>query len=250
MLERRYRHTSRKRGSASSSARKAVMRRVIQWVRQRFEHGARPPSTTASYWDRRARQLGARAVYNIGHPVENLGKVDEQQRLMLLPLLQGLLDGTERNVLDLGCGTGRFSSVLAELTQGRVKAIDVSREMLAMAPKNTRVEYLEGSATSLPFPESTFDLVWACLVLGAVRGEDLHAACGEILRVSRPGGLLFLVENTTNRSDGPSWAFRSSAEYMALLPRFDLRVLSGYLDLGESITVMAGRRRCEQESQR
>jgi ubiquinone/menaquinone biosynthesis C-methylase UbiE len=212
-------------------------------VRHQLERGAHSASEAASYWNRRARQFGPRAVYNIGHPVENLAAVDEQQRGLLLPLLQALLDGSERNVLDLGCGTGRFSGTLAELTQGRVKAIDVSRELLAMAPKHARVEYLEGSAMSLPFPDNTFDLVWTCLVLGALRGKDLHDACGEILRISRPGGLLFLVENTSSRPDGPSWAFRSTEAYMSVLPTFDLRVLSGYLDLGESITVMAGRRR-------
>ena len=220
-----------------------VMRRMIQWMRQHLELARPSPTEAARYWNRRARQFGPRAVYNLGHSVQELGSVDEQQRLVLLPLLRALLDGSVREVLDLGCGTGRFTGVLAELTHGRVKALDASRELLAMAPTIANVEYLEGSATSLPFSDEVFDLVWICLVLGALRGKDLENACREVLRVTRPGGLLFLVENTSNRPDGPSWAFRSTKVYQSLFQNFDLTILSSYLDLGETITVMAGRRR-------
>lgn len=224
------------------------MRRLLRWVRERIERSASSADPGADYWNRRARQLGSRAVYNIGHPPDQLGKVDEQQRALLLPLLASLLGGTEREVLDLGCGTGRFSGSLAEITGGRVKALDVSRELLALAPRRAEVEYLQGSATSLPFPDETFDLVWTCLVLGALRGPDLETACREIVRVTRPGSLLFLVENTSNRSDGPSWAFRSVEAYRSLVPAFGLEMLSSYLDLGETITVMAGRRSREGKS--
>jgi SAM-dependent methyltransferase len=215
---------------------------MLRWVRERIEQSATSADRAASYWNQRARQLGSRAVYNIRHPPDQLGKVDEQQRALLLPLLASLLAGSEREVLDLGCGTGRFSGNLAELTGGRVKALDVSRELLALAPRRADVEYFEGSATSLPFPDETFDLVWSCLVLGALRGQDLVAACGQIVRVTRPGGLLFLVENTSSQPDGPSWAFRSVEAHQALLPAFDIKMLLNYLDLGETITVMAGRR--------
>jgi SAM-dependent methyltransferase len=215
---------------------------MLQWVREHLKRDSDAPGGAASYWNQRARQLGPRAVYNIGHPLDQLGKVDEQQRALLLPVLEGLLRGTERKVLDLGCGTGRFSGILAEITGGQVKALDVSQELLAMAPGRENVEYLEGSATSLPFSDQAFDLVWACLVLGALRGENLEAACGEIVRVTRSGGLLFLVENTSNQPDAPSWAFRSAEDYRSLLGDFDLRILARYLDLGETITVMAGRR--------
>jgi ubiquinone/menaquinone biosynthesis C-methylase UbiE len=157
--------------------------------------------------------------------------------------LRDELNGTERLALDLGCGVGRFSNDIAQIAQVRVSAIDLSSELLALAPSSNSVDYVLGDVTQLPFPNEQFDLIWACLVLGALRGVHVQNACLEIQRVAKSGALLFLVENTASKPDGPSWAFRSVASYKTLLPLFDLALVTTYDDLGETISVMTGRRR-------
>ena len=214
---------------------------VYGWLRRRLSLRRHP--SPSRYWDTRARQFGRRAVYNIGHPPEELGAVDRLQKAVLFPILRNNLTGTERTVLDLGCGVGRFSGDLAETIVADVIAVDVSRELLALAPSNPRVRYVLSSATRVPFPDESFDLVWVCLLLGALRRSQLDEAAREIERVSKRAGLLFLVENTTPKPDGPTWAFRGPEEYLRLFPGFDLRHVTDYEDLGETISVLVGRRR-------
>jgi ubiquinone/menaquinone biosynthesis C-methylase UbiE len=95
-----------------------------------------------------------------------------------------------RRVLDLGCGKGRFSRRLIE--QGAtVIGLDVSRAMLGKAQGVDRVR---GSARRLPFDAATFDGVLAVEVFEHMAPESLETACGEVLRVLRPGGTLVIVD--------------------------------------------------------
>ena len=99
-------------------------------------------------------------------------------------------------VIDLGCGCGLDAFVAAGLVgaQGRVVGIDLTQEMLAPARrgKEARVlaclEFLEGDAGSLPFPDESFDLAISNGVLNLV--PDKGAVFREIRRVLRPGGTL------------------------------------------------------------
>jgi ubiquinone/menaquinone biosynthesis C-methylase UbiE len=217
------------------------MKRIFAWLKARVStHSPRTPST---YWDERAQQYGRRAVYNLGHTEKDLASVDTRQKSILLPLLGNSLNGTERRALDLGCGVGRFSEDIARIARAKVSAVDFSSELLALAPTSTRVEYVLGNATSLPFPDEQFDLIWACLVFGALNARYLSSACLEIQRVAKHSALLFLVENTTSKPDAPTWAFRSVNHYKHLFPYFDLNLRTAYDDLGETISVMTGRRR-------
>jgi ubiquinone/menaquinone biosynthesis C-methylase UbiE len=216
------------------------MRGVYGWLRRRLSLDRNPSQST--FWDSRARQFGIRAVYNIGHAPEELTAVDRRQKAVLFPVLRDYLTGNERAVLDLGCGVGRFSSELAEVVGAEVTAVDVSRELLALAPPNPKVRYVLSSATRVPFAGESFDVVWVCLLLGALRGELLNEAAHEIERVSKPGSLLFLVENTSAKPDGPTWAFRDAGAYLRLFPAFGLSAVTSYDDLGESISVFVGRK--------
>ena len=98
-------------------------------------------------------------------------------------------------ILDVGCGCGFDTFVAAALAgvQGRVAGVDISREMLlwpreaARASGNLNVEFLQGSAQSLPFKSETHDLVISNGALNLVLEKP--AAFGEIYRILRPGGI-------------------------------------------------------------
>jgi ubiquinone/menaquinone biosynthesis C-methylase UbiE len=67
---------------------------------------------------------------------------------------------TDKRVLDVGCGKGRFARILAQNNPGsEIWGLDISEEMLRFVPAgvNTRA----GSMTELPFAASTFDCVYA-----------------------------------------------------------------------------------------
>ncbi|WP_379151172.1 class I SAM-dependent methyltransferase [Paenibacillus sp. sgz5001063] len=95
-------------------------------------------------------------------------------------------------ILEVGCGTGRTSCYLA--AQGHeVTGVDIRPDMIAKANKraekeNVTLNFLEGDATSLPFPNESFDVI---LVESVSIFTDTRKAFSEYFRVLRPGGQLF-----------------------------------------------------------
>ena len=69
-------------------------------------------------------------------------------------------------ILDLGCGTGRYSGPLADWFSAKVIALDPSEQMLAQARrKNSRdVTCVLGSGEDLPLPDSSVGLVFMSMV--------------------------------------------------------------------------------------
>lgn len=106
-------------------------------------------------------------------------------------------------VVDVGCGTGRFSEVLAAHFEARVVAIDPSQRMLDQArPKLTsgRVALLRGSAAALPLLDGSADLVFMSMVYHHLAEPIL--ATKESHRVLHKFGHV-CVRNTTRESDFP-----------------------------------------------
>jgi ubiquinone/menaquinone biosynthesis C-methylase UbiE len=104
-------------------------------------------------------------------------------------------------ILDLGCGTGRYSGALAERFGSRVVAIDPSAKMLAEARRKTDrgVEYVRASAEALPLAPGSFDLVFISMVFHHF--ENPIGAARECHRALRPGGVVCLRAATTEQID-------------------------------------------------
>lgn len=89
-------------------------------------------------------------------------------------------------VLDVGCGKG---FLLFEFTRAfpgvRTAGLDISRYALEHAKPEVKPRLLRGSATRLPFPDHSFDLVVSINTLHNLYLPDLDAALREIERVAR-----------------------------------------------------------------
>ena len=97
------------------------------------------------------------------------------------------------SVLDVATGTGLVAERL--LAQGhRVTGVDQSPDMLAVARGRfgDRVELVEASATSIPFPDASFDHLTFTYLLRYV--DDPAATLAELARVVRPGGTVANLE--------------------------------------------------------
>jgi ubiquinone/menaquinone biosynthesis C-methylase UbiE len=100
-------------------------------------------------------------------------------------------------ILDIGCGTGRFTHPLAERFQACVIGIDPSLQMLQAArskPSSGRVEFRRASAEELPIEDGTADLVFMSMTLHHL--TDQARAAREFRRVLRAQGRL-IVRNAT-----------------------------------------------------
>jgi demethylmenaquinone methyltransferase / 2-methoxy-6-polyprenyl-1,4-benzoquinol methylase len=98
--------------------------------------------------------------------------------------------GPGQRILDLGCGTGGFSVAITEETGAEVVGCDRSPSFLTYArQRSPAVEWVQGDAESLPFPDSSFERVLMSLLLHQL--EEPAGAVAEAFRVlERPGALL------------------------------------------------------------
>lgn len=88
-------------------------------------------------------------------------------------------------VLDVGCGTGRFTAAL-EAAGAHVTGVDHDAGMLGIAATRVGGPLIETDAHELPFPGSSFDLVTAVTLLEFA--ERAGRVIDELFRVTRPGG--------------------------------------------------------------
>src|SRR3989442_653522 len=98
----------------------------------------------------------------------------------------------EDRVLDVGCGTGVVAITAARLG-AHATGLDLTPELLERARENARIsevsiEFREGDAESLPFEDSSFDVVLS--QFGHIFAPRPEVAISEMLRVLKPGGTM------------------------------------------------------------
>lgn len=113
----------------------------------------------------------------------------------------GIQPGSE--VLDAGCGNGRFIDVLDQEvgSKGRIVALDLAPENIEMVKERMRtqpyaseVTAVEGSVTTLPFERHSFDVVWCAAVTQYLQEQELVQSLKEFKRVLKPGGIVAIKE--------------------------------------------------------
>ena len=199
-------------------------------------------SNDLAYWKWRAMKYRKRSVLNLGHAESEIEAVTRRQKQEIFPHFRKMLLGHESLLLDFGCGSGRFTADLAATIGGQAIGVDPVETLIKIAPIAPNVEYRVLESPMLPFPDNHFDIVWVCLVLGGMNGNAIEQSAAEIKRVLRLNGLLFLIENTSNKPDVIHWRYRQMDEYQQWFPFVKLLHLHDYHDLDERISLLAGRR--------
>ena len=109
------------------------------------------------------------------------------------------------SVLDLGCGTGTLSILMAEHVgpEGHVVGIDLSPRMLATARRKasgSNLTFRQANAEALPYPDASFDVVTATYTLHEMPRQARANALRECRRVLKPEGRLVVVDVHIPRS--------------------------------------------------
>jgi SAM-dependent methyltransferase len=161
--------------------------------------GAEKAGRTAlmPYWDRVATHyaatdpLGA-VCYPAAPPWFN--RFYAYFQLRAVERMIGNLSLAGARVLDVGCGSGRWSR-WAQSHGATAIGIDPTAAMLDTARRlSPGIEFHQMSATSIDLPAESFDLVMAVTVIQHLRLDEQDEAAKAMCRVVRPGGYLFVFD--------------------------------------------------------
>ncbi len=112
----------------------------------------------------------------------------------------------EQRVLDVACGTGVLARRIKSIagSENRIAGVDPNAGMLEVARRLApAVDWRQGTAESLPFPDRSFDTVVS--QFGMMFFRDRAAAIREMLRVLAPGGRI-VVAVWGALADNPAYA--------------------------------------------
>ncbi len=154
---------------------------------------------------------------HVGLPKQGPGSDASTRRaLAMVPELP-----PEPRILDLGCGPGRQSLVLARETSGHVTAVDLLPPFLEQLEERARaagladrIATLNASMDDLRFEDGSFDLLWS---EGAIYNIGFDHGLDAWQRLLRPGGSLAVTELCWVIDDPPEHVRRFwDTEYPAI----------------------------------
>jgi ubiquinone/menaquinone biosynthesis C-methylase UbiE len=125
-----------------------------------------------------------------------------------------------RRALDVGCGTG-FSTIALKEIAGNIVGIDASSEMISLAPKDERINYLMANGEALPFKSNAFDLITMSQVLHWL---DRKTFFSEARRILKNESWIIVYDNyfSSQMPDNPNfqiWHKKSFLEKYPVPPR-------------------------------
>lgn len=129
---------------------------------------------------------------------------DAEYEEQILPLAAAELAGSAR-VLDVGCGDGQVSRLVARLGASLVVGVDPTWNQVRVAgERGGGASFAMAGAAALPFAAASFDAVVACLVFEHIR--DVDDAIAEVARVLAPGGrFCFFLNHPLLQTPNSGW---------------------------------------------
>lgn len=137
-------------------------------------------------------------------------------------------------VLDVACGSGFFTRLLAEgVTGGKVYGMDFdaghiqqARLYAEAAGLSDRTEFLTGDACYLPFGDNLFDMVTSHTFFNVARGHE--TAMREMIRVTKDGGCVASIDNMSLGDQASNAGYYGGAELFRRLQQLETKAWTMY----------------------
>lgn len=146
----------------------------------------------------------------------------------------GFLPLKDRRILEVGCGRGEWLAELEAMGAERknlagidlfVPVLELARARLAERRSATGellapgAEIVHGNAAALPWPDATFELVYQVTMFTSILDPEVRrAAAREMLRVTKPGGVLLWYDFIYDNPKNPNVRGLSPRAVRALFP--------------------------------
>ena len=185
---------------------------------QRADAGLRPPEQAGragAFYSDRATDAGSAAA--------GFESWERERDLLALLHEQQLLPLSDKNILEVGCGTGRWLRDLLAwgADPARLHGVELLEASAARArrlcPPQIRIEC--GNAAQLRSEADSFDIVLQAGLFSSVfDGSIKHSIATEILRVLRPGGIVLWYDFCLSNPQNPYVQPISEVEIGRLFP--------------------------------
>jgi ubiquinone/menaquinone biosynthesis C-methylase UbiE len=152
--------------------------------------------------------MQAKEAYRLWAPLydETPNPLLSLEQRALAPLLASTIGC---DVVDIGCGTGRWLTKLAAIKVRSLTGVDLSEEMLerAAAKVDSAVRLIRADCLSTTLVEGSSDWLLASFLLSYV--DDLHGFAREVARITRPGAVVLISDvHPATRTYGWKRSFR------------------------------------------
>lgn len=143
------------------------------------------------------------APYALPKDMQDINRLDFQHYLLRCALkgnyLAPLVTSQIHNVLDVGCGTGHWGMEMAlAFPHAQMIGLDLERADRERAEVPANYQFQQGDLLQgLPFAEQTFDFVHQRLLVMGIPTQRWVAVIAELLRATRSGGWIELIESGT-----------------------------------------------------
>lgn len=160
------------------------------------------------YWEERALTSNgdtyeAVCVFGIS-TTENLA-MEYIQIAALESILLNEIELKGAKVMEFGCGVGRWANFFLDQGASYI-GVDISEKMLEMAnEREPLADFHLLDSSKLPFSDNEFDLVFSITVLHHNPHIDQQAIIDEMVRVTRPGGMILLMEGIGEKQENTSF---------------------------------------------
>lgn len=142
-------------------------------------------------------------------------------------------DLSDMRVLDIGSGFGTWLANFSRLgfASKNLNGIDVIPERVEQAKiQYPGINFIEGSATSLPFPDNSFDMITQFVVFSSILCEETQRAIAqEMLRVLKPTGFIYWYDVRVKNPSNPNLVPFPRQALTALFPQCSVTLQSATL---------------------
>jgi len=152
---------------------------------------------------------------------------EREEEMAALLRSEGLTSLTGLKILDVGCGRGDTMRQLLEYDADPklLTGIDLLEDKVSLARRLApHLQVVCGSATHLPFPDSSFDFVLQFTVFTSILKEQVkRTIAAEMARVLVPGGRILWYDFSFNNPRNPDVRGIGKQEIRALFPGFQMK---------------------------